>query len=164
MVSLPYETARCREGKIKVESVRKRFAISSMSLMSSVLLFCAGCGSETLHPIDRSELVGSWKTSEGDSIRFLADREVRTSGFSDSDDESCGGGVGRWSFYVVLDDRGESMETSPETSEGSLISVRLSGGAEGECQVDLSVIDEGRSLCVADLDNVCATRERFTRQ
>ncbi|MEU2763395.1 hypothetical protein [Streptomyces sp. NPDC007094] len=139
--------------------------MASMSLLSSVLLLGAGCGSETLHPIDRSELVGSWKTSEGDSIRFLADREVRTSGFSDSGEESCGdGGVGRWSFYVVMDDRGESLETSPEAFEGSLISVRLPGGAEGECQVDLSVIDEGRSLCVADLDNVCATRERFTRQ
>ncbi|OKJ11339.1 hypothetical protein AMK20_17000 [Streptomyces sp. TSRI0261] len=136
-----------------------------MSLMSAVLLFCAGCGSETLHAIDRSDLVGSWKTSGGDSIRFLADREVRSNGFSDSGEEGCGdGGVGRWSFYVVLDDRGESMETSPEASEGSLISVRLPGGAEGECQVDLSVIDEGRSLCVADLDNVCATGARFTRQ
>ncbi len=139
--------------------------MASMSVLASVVLLCAGCGSETLHAIDRSGLVGSWKTSGGDSIRFFADREVRTNGFSDSGEESCGdGGVGRWSFYVVMDDRGESWETSPEASEGSLISVRLREDVEGECHVDLSVIDEGRSLCVADLDNVCATGARFTRQ
>ncbi|SCF72270.1 hypothetical protein [Streptomyces sp. Cmuel-A718b] len=136
-----------------------------ISVLASVLLLYAGCGSETLHAIDRSGLVGSWKTSGGDSIRFFADREVRTNGFSDSGEESCGdGGVGRWSFYVVMDDRGESLETSPEATEGSLISVRLREDAEGECHVDLSVIDEGRSLCVADIDNVCATGARFTRQ
>ncbi|MEV8007202.1 hypothetical protein AB0P10_31695 [Streptomyces parvus] len=54
--------------------------------------------------------------------------------------------------------------TSDEASEGSLISVRLLGNDEGECHVGLSVIDEGRSLCVADIDNVCATGARFTRQ
>ncbi|WP_263869845.1 hypothetical protein [Streptomyces sp. WA6-1-16] len=42
--------------------------------------------------------------------------------------------------------------------------MRLREDAEGECHVDLSVIDEGRSHCVADIDNVCATGARFTRQ
>ncbi len=54
--------------------------------------------------------------------------------------------------------------TSDEASEGSLISVTLSEGGEGECDVDLSVIDEGRSLCIADLDQVCSSDLRFTRQ
>lgn len=150
---------------MEVRFMRKRSAMASMSLLSSVLLLCAGCGSETQHVIGQGDLVGSWKASGGDSIRFLADREVRTNGFSDSDQESCGhGGVGYWSFYVAMDDRGESIRTSPEATEGDFVSVSLREGAEGECQVDLSVIDEGRSLCVADLDNVCATGERFTRQ
>ncbi|MFI7288832.1 hypothetical protein ACIBRY_19605 [Streptomyces anulatus] len=140
--------------------------MASMSFLSSVLLFCVGCGStETLHAINRGDLVGSWKSSGGDSILFSADREVRTNGFSDSGEKSCGdGGVGKWSFYVVMDEAGESLQTSPEASEGSLISVRLPESADGGCQVDLSVIDEGRSLCVADLDEVCSTEARFTRQ
>ncbi|MET8879916.1 hypothetical protein [Streptomyces rubiginosohelvolus] len=139
--------------------------MASMSLLSSALLLCAGCGSETQHVIGQGDLVGSWETSGGDSIRFSVDREVTTNGFSDSGEESCGnGGVGYWSFYVAMDDRGESLETSPEATEGDFISVSLPEGAEGECQVDLSVIDEGRSLCVADLDNVCASGARFTRQ
>ncbi|MGW8485370.1 hypothetical protein [Streptomyces sp. NPDC055886] len=139
--------------------------MASMSLLSSVLLFCAGCGSETQHVIGQGDLVGSWKTSGGDSIRFSVDREVTTNGFSDSGEESCGdGGVGYWSFYVAMDDRGESIQTSPEATEGDFISVSLREGTEGECQVDLSVIDEGRSLCVADLDNVCAFGARFTRR
>ncbi|MFI7890754.1 hypothetical protein [Streptomyces sp. Cmuel-A718b] len=140
--------------------------MASMSLLSSVLLLCAGCGgTETQHAIDQGELVGSWKTSGGDSIRFSVDREVMTNGFSDSGEESCGdGGVGDWSFYVAMDDRGQSIQTSPEATEGDFISVSLREGTEAECQVDLSVIDEGRSLCVADLDNICATGARFTRQ
>ncbi|WP_228923139.1 hypothetical protein [Streptomyces sp. DH7] len=139
--------------------------MASMSLLSSVLLLCAGCGAETLHEIDQGDLVGSWKTSEGNSIRFFVDREVRTNGFSGPGEESCGdGGVGYWSFYVAMDDRGESIQTSPEASEGNFISVSLQEGGEGECDVDLSVIDEGRSLCIADLDQVCSSDLRFTRQ
>ncbi|OSC61266.1 hypothetical protein B5180_36180 [Streptomyces sp. BF-3] len=72
--------------------------------------------------------------------------------------------MGDWSFYFATDDSGELLMTSDEASEGSLISVRLREDAEGECHVDLSVIDEGRSHCVADIDNVCATGARFTRQ
>ncbi|MFD5696221.1 hypothetical protein [Streptomyces rubiginosohelvolus] len=136
-----------------------------ISVLASVLLLYAVCSSETRHAIDQGDLVGSWKTSGGDSIRFFADREVRTNGFSDSGEESCGdGGVGYWSFYVAMDERGESLQTSPEATAGDFISVSLQEGSERECQIDLSVIDEGRSLCVADLDNVCATWARFTRQ
>ncbi|MFC8706893.1 hypothetical protein ACFUIV_32605 [Streptomyces anulatus] len=103
----------------------------------------------------------------GGSIRFLGDHEVKASGFSspDPEEESCtGGGVGRWSFYFEIDDSGEALRTSDEASEGSLISVRLSEGTERECHVNLSVIDEGRSLCIADLDQVCSSDLRFTRQ
>lgn len=137
-----------------------------MPLVSSVLLFAGGCGSaETLHAINRGDLVGSWKSSGGDSMRFSADREVRTHGFSDSGEENCGdGGVGKWSFYVAMDEAGESLHTSSEASEGSLISVRFPESAGGGCHVDLSVIDAGRSLCIADLDQVCSSDLRFTRQ
>ncbi|KQX32123.1 hypothetical protein ASD97_16870 [Streptomyces sp. Root63] len=72
--------------------------------------------------------------------------------------------MGQWSFYFETDDSVGTLMTSDEASEGSLISVTLSEGGEGECDVDLSVIDEGRSLCIADLDQVCSSDLRFTRQ
>lgn len=120
-----------------------------MSLLSSVLILCAGCGSaETRHEIKQSDLVGLWKSSVGGSMSFLGDHEVKASGFSSPDPEegSCtDGGAGRWSFYFETDDSVGTLMTSDEASEGSLISVTLSEGGEGECDVDLSVIDEGRS-------------------
>ncbi|WP_228181421.1 hypothetical protein [Streptomyces anulatus] len=147
--------------------MRKRSAIGSMSLVSAVLLSCAGCGSETLHAIDRSDLVGSWKTSGGDSIRFYSDHELKVSGISafHSEGSGCTGrGVGQWSFYFETGDSVGTLMTSDEASEGSLISITLPESGEGECDVDLSVIDEGRSLCIADLDQVCSSDLRFTRQ
>ncbi|TVP34372.1 hypothetical protein A3L22_13225 [Streptomyces griseus subsp. griseus] len=72
--------------------------------------------------------------------------------------------MGGWSFYFETDDSGEGLMTSDEASEGSLISVSLPGNGAGECLVNLSVIDEGRSLCIADLDQVCTSDIRFRRQ
>ncbi|MYX02075.1 MULTISPECIES: hypothetical protein [unclassified Streptomyces] len=138
-----------------------------ISVLASVLLLYAVCSSETQQVIGRGDLVGAWKNADGDLLRFYADHEVKADALAEtgSGGRECEGrGVGDWSFYFATDDSGELLMTSDEASEGSLISVRLPGNDEGECQVDLSVIDGGRSLCVADLDNVCATGARFTRQ
>ncbi|NDZ58547.1 hypothetical protein G3I47_14920 [Streptomyces anulatus] len=136
--------------------------------MSSILLLCAGCGnSESVHEIKQGDLVGLWKDSTGNSIRFYGDHELKVSGISAfrSEGSGCTGrGVGQWSFYFETGDSVGTLMTSDEASEGSLISITLPESGEGECDVDLSVIDEGRSLCIADLDQVCSSDLRFTRQ
>ncbi|MFE9695876.1 hypothetical protein [Streptomyces sp. NPDC006270] len=143
-------------------------AFALASVVSSALLLCAGCSSsETAHKIKQGDLVGLWKGSGGDSIRFYGDHEFKASGLpkSDSQGKSCTGqGVGQWSFYFETDDSVGTLMTSDEASEGSLTSVTLPESGGGECDFDFSVIDQGRSLCVADLDQVCSSDVRFTRQ
>ncbi|MFI1570741.1 hypothetical protein ACH4VQ_07890 [Streptomyces anulatus] len=154
--------------KVSMSYLNRERTFSLAAVVSSILLLCAGCGnSETVHEIEQSDLVGLWKGSGGDSIRFYSDHELKASDLSafGSEGNGCTGrGVGQWSFYFETDDSVGTLMTSDEASEGSLISVTLSEGGEGECDVDLSVIDEGRSLCIADLDQVCSSDLRFTRQ
>ncbi|WP_032770175.1 hypothetical protein [Streptomyces sp. CNS654] len=137
-----------------------------ISVLASVLLLYAVCSSETQHVIGQGDLVGAWENADGDSLRFYADHEVKADALAEtgSGGRECEGrGVGDWSFYFATDDSGELLMTSDEASEGSLISVRLPGNGEGEYLVNLSVIDEGRSLCIADLDQVCTSGIRFRR-
>ncbi|MFD6655683.1 hypothetical protein ACFWEB_11065 [Streptomyces parvus] len=133
-----------------------------------MLLLCTACGgSETAHKIKQEDLVGAWKNADDDSLRFYADHQLKADALAEtgSGGRECEGrGVGDWSFYFETDELGEGLMASDEVSEGSLISVSLPGNGEGECLVNLSVIDEGRSLCIADLDQVCTSDIRFRRQ
>ncbi|MFI1184866.1 hypothetical protein [Streptomyces californicus] len=133
-----------------------------------MLLLCTACGSsETAHEIKQEDLVGAWKNADGDSLRFYADHQLKADVLAETGAggrECEGRGVGDWSFYFETDELGEGLTASDEASEGSLISVSLPKNDEGECLVNLSVIDEGRSLCIADLDQVCTSGIRFRRQ
>ncbi|WP_306317439.1 MULTISPECIES: hypothetical protein [unclassified Streptomyces] len=126
---------------------------------------CDMQGEPATIPVDRA--VGNWRAESGATVSLAADHtftstRLTVGGLADT---GCPGGRGSGDWAFFAHEGGNTYSASSEkTKSGSKIGLSFSSPSDTTCWMDLTVVDNGKSLCATDdPDMPCGLNTRFTR-
>ncbi|MGW7304831.1 hypothetical protein ACWGI1_04555 [Streptomyces sp. NPDC054835] len=98
-------------------------------------------------------------------MEFLSDHTFRFTSVPLESDlyPTCpsGASTGKWNFFAG---DGDTLIADPEAVSGESIALSFEGQALGGCNLSISVIDGGKSICLSDdPDSLCSVGPVFSR-
>ncbi|WP_338677352.1 hypothetical protein V1460_33575 [Streptomyces sp. SCSIO 30461] len=140
-----------------------------LAYAAAVLLLTSCSNQDKLAKVRENTVVGTWENSTGERVTLHEDHQFNTSAINwdiNLGGESCPKGetAGTWGFWVDEGKPGGTVIVSTEADSGDAINLTFEGVQPGECEITLSVVDGGDTLCATDdPDLACGLDIRFNR-